>query len=247
MRRRCAVSSAPSALSAAPPASVLSGSERGLAERMACSGLTPCAARRWRSPSVSTRVGRVPRRSSSSSSGPAAQGGRCSSSRASVPATAPQLAKTSGRPRRRSKATTRGKHISACSERKSSSRSPCSGVVAGVPGRRRVHDQHRATLAAQARRHHQGAGADVAVAGQRRYADEVHVLDRRQREQARARLGRADHVVVGERRAVVAVRVRVHVADRVSRAVAERLVRARRRHGAPDARPDPIPAARPPT
>jgi len=112
---------------------------------------------------------------------------------------------------------------------------PLHGVVAGVPGGRRVHDQHRSTLAAQACRHHQRAGPDVAVARQRRYADEVHVLGRCQGEQARARLGRTDHVVVGERPTVVAVRVRIHVADRVSRAGAKRLVRTGRRHRAADA------------
>jgi len=111
---------------------------------------------------------------------------------------------------------------------------PLEGIVAAVPGRRRIHDQHRATLAAQARRHHQRAGTDVAVAGQRRYAHEVQVLDRREREQARARLGRADHVVVGERTAVIAVRIRIDVADRVPRAAAESLVRPRRRHRTAD-------------
>jgi len=107
-------------------------------------------------------------------------------------------------------------------------------VVAGLPRGRRVDDQHRAVLAAQARRHHQRAGTQVAVAGQGRDAHEVEVFDRGQREQPRPGPGRPDQVIVGQRAAVVAVRIRVDVADRVAGTRPEGLVRPRVGNGAPD-------------
>ncbi len=109
---------------------------------------------------------------------------------------------------------------------------PAQDVVARVPSGRRIHDEHRAPLPAQARRHHQRAHAHVAVALEWRDADEVQVVHLCQREQPRPRLRRADHVVVGERQAVVAVGVGVDVADRVARAGAVGLVRSVRGHGA---------------
>ncbi len=124
--RRCAVSRRPAGVAAAPPASVFSATARGLAERSDCNGFRPCAASRARSASVSANCGRADWRSSSSSSSPGCHGERCVSRRASVPATAPQLANVSARPRSRSNAWMRGKHMNACSERNSNSRRPCS-------------------------------------------------------------------------------------------------------------------------
>jgi len=103
-------------------------------------------------------------------------------------------------------------------------------VVATAPGRRRIDDQHRVTVAAEAARHQQRARADVAVALERRDAHEPHVLGRGKRKQARAGLGGADHVVIGERAAVVAVGVRIDVADRVTRTRRDRAIGARRGH-----------------
>jgi len=103
-------------------------------------------------------------------------------------------------------------------------------VVATAPGRRRVDDQQRVVLAAVATRHQQSACADVAVALERRDADESHVLGGGEREHAGAGLGRADHVVVGERAPVVTVGVRVDVPHRMPRSRRERARRPRRGH-----------------
>jgi len=104
------------------------------------------------------------------------------------------------------------------------------GVVATAPGRRRVDDQQRMVLTAVTARRQQRARPDVAVALERRNADESHFLRGGEREHAGARLGRADHVVVGERCAIVTVGVRVDVADRVARPRRERAFRPRRGH-----------------
>ncbi len=93
--RRRGVSSELSALRPAPPASVRSGNRCSPAVRNDCSALMPCAASRDRSVSLNTTAARVPGRSSSSSSGPVCHGERCSSIRASTPATAPQFANDS--------------------------------------------------------------------------------------------------------------------------------------------------------
>jgi len=103
-------------------------------------------------------------------------------------------------------------------------------VVATAPRRRRIDDQQRVTIAAEAARHQQRARADVAVALERRDAHEPHVFRRGEREQAGAGLGRADHVVVGKRTAVVAVGVRIDVTDRVARTRGERAIGTRRGH-----------------
>ena len=105
-------------------------------------------------------------------------------------------------------------------------------VLARLPRSGRIDDEQRAVVAAELRRDEQHAGPDVAIARRRRHADEMQVLDVAQREQAGAAFGRADQVVVGERRAVVAVGIRIDVTDRVTRAGAERAVRTRVRHGA---------------
>jgi len=85
-------------------------------------------------------------------------------------------------------------------------------------------------LAAEGGRHQQRARPDVAVALERRDADEAHVLGGGEREHAGAGVGRADHVVVGERPAVVAVGVRIDVPDRVPRSRGERALGPRRGH-----------------
>jgi len=87
-------------------------------------------------------------------------------------------------------------------------------------------------VAAELRRDEQHARPDVTIARRRRHADEVQVFDVAQREQAGAALSRADQVVIGERRAIVTVGIRIDVADRVTRARTERAVRTRVRHGA---------------
>jgi len=99
-------------------------------------------------------------------------------------------------------------------------------VGAGFPRRGRIDDQDRVVIAAPAIGDDERARAHVAVARERRDAQETHFFGRRQREESAAGLGRADDVVVRERRAVVAVGVRVDVADRVTRARADRTVRA---------------------
>jgi len=108
-------------------------------------------------------------------------------------------------------------------------------VLAGLPGRRRIDDQHRTALAAQPVGHQQHARAEIAVARRRRNADEMHVVGSGQREQARARRRRTDQVVVGERRAVVAIGIRIDVTDRMARSGKERALRPDGRHAAADA------------
>ncbi len=105
-------------------------------------------------------------------------------------------------------------------------------VVGRLPRSRRIDDEQRAVVAAELRRDEQHARADVAIARRRRHADEMQVLDIAQCEEAGAAFSRADQVVVGERRAVVAVGIRIDVADRVARARTEGAVRTGVRHGA---------------
>jgi len=97
-------------------------------------------------------------------------------------------------------------------------------VVAALPRCGRIDDQHRAQVPAEARRDHEHARADVAIAGGRRDADEAQVLGRAQREHSRAALGGADEIVIRERSPVVAICARGHVADRVARPRAKRAI-----------------------
>jgi len=60
-------------------------------------------------------------------------------------------------------------------------------VLAGLPGRWRIDDQHRTALAAQPVGDQQHARAEVAVARGRRNAEKMHVVGAGQREQPRAR------------------------------------------------------------
>jgi len=108
-------------------------------------------------------------------------------------------------------------------------------LVAGFPVRGRIDDEHEMSVAAELRGHEQRAGPHFLLATQRRDAQEVDVLDVLQREQAAAPLRRADHVVVGERPAVVTVRRAVDVADRMARAGAESAVGTLRRQWLHDA------------
>jgi hypothetical protein len=124
--RRCGVSSRAAALAAEPPASVLSASSRGLAERSDCSGLTPCAARRERSASVNSDCGRAagPQQQFLVQARPATANAARRGARACPPRRRSWRTSRRG-PRSRSNAVMRGKHISACSERNSKSCSPC--------------------------------------------------------------------------------------------------------------------------
>jgi len=108
-------------------------------------------------------------------------------------------------------------------------------LVDGVPGRGRIDDQHGTTFAAELRGDHQHARADVPIARQGRDADEMHVLGSAQGKQAGASLGRSDHVVIREWRAVVSIGIGIDVADGMARAGAERAVRTLGRHRAPHA------------
>jgi len=105
-------------------------------------------------------------------------------------------------------------------------------ILAGLPGRRRIDDQHRASFPAQPVGDQQHARAEVTVAGGWRNADEMHVVGAGQREQARSGRRRADQVVVGEGSAVVAVGIRIDVPDRMARSGPERALRPHGRHGA---------------
>jgi len=107
--------------------------------------------------------------------------------------------------------------------------------VAGFPVRRRIDDQHEMAIAAELRGHEQRARSHFVLASQRRDAQEVDVLDVPQREQSAAPLRRADHVVVGERSAVVTVGRAVDVADGMTRAGTESAVGTLRRQGLHDA------------
>jgi len=108
-------------------------------------------------------------------------------------------------------------------------------LVAGFPRHRRIDHQHRVQFPAAALSDDQHAGPDVAVTRERRYAQKADLVVGGQREQSGARLARTDQVVVGQRSAVVTVRVGVDVSDRVARAGTDRRVRARGRDVAADA------------
>ena len=117
-------------------------------------------------------------------------------------------------------------------------------VVAGFPVRGRIDQQQGALVTAELRGHQQHARPPVAIARRRRQADEMQVLDRAQREQARTALGGPDEVVIGQWRAVVPVRVGVDVADRMACARPERPVGARVGHVATHPHQRAIPAER---
>ena len=80
------------------------------------------------------------------------------------------------------------------------------------PGRRRIDDEHCVPGAAESRGDEQGAQADIPLARERWDAQHVELRGGLQREQAGARGCRADDIVVGERPAIVAVRVAGRVA-----------------------------------
>ena len=86
-----------------------------------------------------------------------------------------------------------------------------------VPRERRVDEQDRATFTAEPVGDEQRARADVHVARERRDAQQVEAVDCVQCEQPGAARGRADDVVVRERRAVVGIRSREHVAGETAR------------------------------
>ena len=90
------------------------------------------------------------------------------------------------------------------------------------PMRRRIDDQQRAPLAAEAAGDQQRRQPDILLARQRRNAQQVDVRRGMQREDAGAGLRRADDVVVGDRPAIVAIGIGGRVAD-------HRAVRGRRR------------------
>ena len=104
------------------------------------------------------------------------------------------------------------------------------GVLARLPRGGRIDDEQRAVVAAELRRDQQDAGSDVAITRRRRHAEKMQVFDAAQREQASAALGRADQVVIGERRTIVTVGIRIDVTNRVTRAGAERALGTRSRH-----------------
>ena len=93
--RRRGVSRLPSALPAAPRASVRNGVGCGFAARSDWIGLMPAWPAGGARPPFRIRAGREPGRNSSSSSGSGRCHGRVCSIRTSAPATAPQLANTS--------------------------------------------------------------------------------------------------------------------------------------------------------
>jgi len=93
---------------------------------------------------------------------------------------------------------------------------PADRRVATRPRRRRIDDQHRAEFAAHAARRHERTRPEIAIARRGREVQEAHVVHRAQREEPAAPRGRSDQVVVGERLAVVAVRIGVDVTDRVA-------------------------------
>jgi len=105
-------------------------------------------------------------------------------------------------------------------------------VVAGLPSTGRVDHEHRPPAAALLRGNHERAGPEVTLARERRDAHEMQILDLGEGEQSGAGRRRADHVVVRERQAVVAVWIGVDVANRVTRTRKERLIRACPRHWA---------------
>ena len=106
------------------------------------------------------------------------------------------------------------------------------GVLAGLPRGGRIDDEQRAVVAAELRRDEQDAGPDVAITCRRRHAEKMQVVDAAQRKQAGAAFGRADQVVIGERRTVVTVGIRVDVTDRVTRARTECALGSHRRYRA---------------
>ncbi len=137
-------------------------SRRGSAgARAASSVFTPACARCTRSSSATGVAGRMPVRSSASSLSAAAHTGHASSSRASMPATAPHGAKFSARPRRRSNAVRpRVVHERVLAAKRPAPERLERGARAR-PGRGRIDDQHRVMLAAEARRDHECAHADI--------------------------------------------------------------------------------------
>ncbi len=136
-----------------------------------------------------------------------------SSERAIIPAAAPQEANVSIRPRRRSNACTRGKkhYCAVAAERPDAQR--IQRRARRQPRGRRIDEQHRLPVATELRGHEQRAQADVVVASERRDAQHVET-GALEREHAGAFDRRADDIVVGERSAIVAVRIRHRIADR---------------------------------
>ena len=99
--------------------------------------------------------------------------GQLSSKRAIMPATAPQAAKVSMRPRSRSNASSRGKYMTAFSLRNGQLRSASSAVTRRYPRRRRINEQHGVAVAAEARGNHERAHAHILLAVERRNAQQV--------------------------------------------------------------------------
>jgi len=110
------------------------------------------------------------------------------------------------------------------------------GFRGAIPGERRIDEQQRAALAAVAVRDEQRARSDVHVARERRDAKEVEPVDGVEREDPGAARGRADNVVIRERRAVVRVGAREYVACDPARVVARRRIGPDVRYRTRDAR-----------
>ena len=85
------------------------------------------------------------------------------------------------------------------------------GVVRGMPARGRIDDQERAAFLAKSRPDEKRARPHILVARQRGNAQEIEIIGGRQREKTRPIDVPADHVIVGQRRAVVAVAVRIDI------------------------------------
>ncbi len=104
-----------------------------------------------------------------------------------------------------------------------------------LPCRRRIDDEHRTPLATELRGDEQRAHPDIVRPRQRWNVNEGEIVNALEREQTCAARSRADHVIVAERMAIVAVRIGVHVSDRQVRARHQSTVRALLRHGTLDA------------
>ena len=104
------------------------------------------------------------------------------------------------------------------------------GIVRGLPHGRRINDQQRATLLAVARRDQQRARSHVPISRQRGYAQKIEIFSLMQSEHAGVVQARADQVVVSERRAIIAIRIRVHIRGGKATGGIQGSIRPLRRH-----------------
>ena len=105
-----------------------------------------------------------------------------------------------------------------------------------VPAERRIDEQDRAAFAAIAIRDEERARAQVDIARERGYAEQVESVGGVEREDSGSLRSRADDVVVRQRGAVVRVRAREHIACNAPRIVARRRVGTLQRQFARDPR-----------